>query len=192
MASIDLLEELKLNDFYPHKLSYSEAIRLRGKSQNGYRDHYGLEIVRRLLMLDSKAVVAAASQLNERLNTTDNKETETEDQLVCDSVRPSRKGNVRPSKARDKEEQSQQKLHPMDLLIAVMNCCDNFLRQVLVEKMVANTLSIPILLPGVRNGSHTLLIFALKSLFPEVPDPTPKISATTALTDTLIDIKNPI
>ena len=78
----------------------------------------------------------------------------------------------------------------MDLLVVVMNCCDDFLRQVLVEKMFANKLSIPILLPDVRNGSYTLLLLALRSLVPEVQDRTREGSAS--LTDTLVDIKNPV
>src|SRR6218665_293393 len=191
MASIDLLEALKVNDYYPQKLSYSEAIKLRGRSQNGCQYQYGLEIVRKLLISDFKAMATVANEINERVNTTDKRETGTKTQRVSTNVRPSQRGNVRPPRARDGGQQNQRQLHPIDLLVVIMNCSDNFLRQVLVEKLVANKLSIPILLPGVRNGSHTLLIFALKSLFPEVPDPTLKVSAI-SLTDTLVDIKNPI
>ena len=88
MASIDLLEELKLNDYYPQKLSFSEAIKLRGKSQNGCQEQYGLEIVRKLLMFDSTAVVSVTTEINKRLNNTGNKETETKVQCVSDGVRP--------------------------------------------------------------------------------------------------------
>src|SRR6218665_1538097 len=97
MASIDLLDQLQLNDYYPQKLSFREAIKLYGKSENGCPQPYGLEIVRKLLTFDSKAVVSVTTEINKHLNSTGNKETETGDH---DSVRQSRKRNVGPSKTR--------------------------------------------------------------------------------------------
>src|SRR6218665_199116 len=182
MDSINLLEELNLNDYYPQKLSFGAAITLREQSPQGSHKHCGLEIVRRLLMFDYTAVVLVTTEMNKRPNSTGNKETETKDQGVSGGVRSTLKTAARTSRRR--------KLHPMDLLVVVMNCCDDFLRQILVEKMFINKLSIPILLPDIINGSHTLMLLALRSLVPEVPD---RIrDGSTSLTDTLVDVRNPV
>ena len=122
-------------------------------------------------MFDSKAVVSVTTEINKRPRNTGSKQTQNKDKRVSGGVR-------------------KLGIHPMDLLVVVMNCCDDFLRQVLVEKMVANKLSIPILLPEVRNGSSTLLLLALRSLVPEVPELIRECSAS--LVDTLVDVKNPV
>src|SRR6218665_2062773 len=189
MASIDLLEELELKDYYSQKLSFSDAITLRGEAQNDCPKKYGLEIVRKLLTFDSTAVVSVTSDINNSQNNTVNTEAETNIQSSVDDVRPPWRRNVAVSGNSDNAK-SELKLHPMDLLVVVMNCCDDFLRQVLVENMVANKLSIPILLPDLRNGSYTILNFALRSLVPEVQDRVRESSAS--LSDTLVDSGNPV
>src|SRR6218665_1112736 len=187
MASIDLLEELKLNDYYPQKISITEAINLAGEAKNSYEKQYGIEIVRKLLRFDSTAVVSIIAELSKSLKNAGKQEADKKFQLNSDGSRPSQKINVRPSFRNDKSEPTERRFHPMDLLVVVMNCCDDLLRQILVEKMFANKLSIPILLPDVRNESYTLLLLALRSLVPGLQDPTRKNSDS--LSDTLVDEK---
>src|SRR6218665_1979535 len=178
----DILEELKLSHYYPQKLSFNEAIHLRGETQNDSERQYGIEIVRKLLMFDSTAVISVTADINKRLSNTFKQETEAKDQSASHGVRSRQRGGGR--------QQTPRRLHPMDLLVVVMNCCDDFLRQVLVEKMFVNKLSIPILFPYVRNGSYALLLLALKSLVPEVQDQKRESSFSSA--NTIIEMRNPV
>lgn len=114
---------------------------------NGCHNEHGLEIVRRLLLFDSTAVASVTTEINKRSKSTGNKETETKHQGLSNYVTSTQRNITGSSRRRI--------WHPMDILVVVMNCCDDFLRQVLVEKMFINKLSIPILFPDMRNSSST-------------------------------------
>ncbi|XP_033113762.1 interferon-induced very large GTPase 1-like [Anneissia japonica] len=57
-------------------------------------------------------------------------------------------------------------ISPSDALVALFWCCDDFLRQVLIEKMSICQLAIPLFLPCIDTNSHGIevLIWAMSSL----------------------------
>ncbi|XP_033111445.1 interferon-induced very large GTPase 1-like [Anneissia japonica] len=57
-------------------------------------------------------------------------------------------------------------LSPLDALVALFLCCDDFLRQLLVEKMSMCQLAIPLLLPYIDTIPHTneMLLWAMSTL----------------------------
>ncbi|XP_033109150.1 interferon-induced very large GTPase 1-like [Anneissia japonica] len=57
-------------------------------------------------------------------------------------------------------------ISPVDAMIALFLCCDDFLRQLLVEKMSTCQLAIPLLLPCIHTIPHTyeLLLWAMSTL----------------------------
>lgn len=59
---------------------------------------------------------------------------------------------------------SELKIHPIDILLALLHCCDNFLRQDLLSRLLRCQLSFPFLLPNPTNKTTTLLLWAMRSV----------------------------
>ena len=55
-------------------------------------------------------------------------------------------------------------VHPVDVILAILHCSDNFLRQVLLAKLSVCQMAIPLLLPDTIKGTLTLLLWALRSV----------------------------
>ena len=53
---------------------------------------------------------------------------------------------------------------PVDTILALLHCSDNFLRQVLLAKLSVCQMAIPLLLPDTTKGTLTLLLWALRSV----------------------------
>ena len=64
-------------------------------------------------------------------------------------------------------EEDDSVIHPMDGLLAVIHCCDNLLRQILYSKMATCQLSVPLLLPDPKQGTVTLMLWAMRSIVNE-------------------------
>ena len=55
-------------------------------------------------------------------------------------------------------------VHPVDALLAIMLCADNFLRQDLISKMATCQLAIPLLLPDPYAGTVTFPLWGMRSI----------------------------
>jgi len=55
-------------------------------------------------------------------------------------------------------------IHPMDSMLALFHCCDNFLRQELLFKLSTCQMAIPLLLPNPHDGSVEFLLWAMRSI----------------------------
>ena len=53
-------------------------------------------------------------------------------------------------------------IHPVDILIALLHCCDNILRQDLLSRLHTCKLAIPFLLPDPNSKTITLLLWAMR------------------------------
>ena len=62
------------------------------------------------------------------------------------------------------KKNTQFKIHPVDILLALLHCCDNILRQDLLSRLHTCKLAIPLLLPDPYNKSVTLLLWAIRSV----------------------------
>ena len=82
--------------------------------------------------------------------------------MMCDSRSRGSlfKGKISGSSAlADLEE-----LHPLDVILAVLHCSDNFLSQDLLIKLATCQLAIPFLLPNPHNGNIIYLIWAMRAI----------------------------
>jgi len=55
-------------------------------------------------------------------------------------------------------------IHPMDSMLALLHCCDNFLRQEILFKLSTCQMAIPLLLPNPHDGSVEFLLWATRSI----------------------------
>ena len=56
------------------------------------------------------------------------------------------------------------KIHPLDSILVLLQCCDNFLRQEIFSKLSTCQMAIPILLPNPYNGSIVFPLWAMRSI----------------------------
>ena len=59
------------------------------------------------------------------------------------------------------------KVHPIDVLLALLHCCNNILRQDLLSRLHTCKLAIPFLLPDPNNKTVTFLLWAMRSIICE-------------------------
>lgn len=64
----------------------------------------------------------------------------------------------------DSDSEDENCIHLVDCLLAVLHCCDDFLRQDILLKLSACQLAIPFLLPSPIDGSIVFLLWAMRSL----------------------------
>ena len=82
------------------------------------------------------------------------------------------------------------KIHPIDVFLALLHCCDNILRQDLLSRLIRCQLAIPFLLPNPINKTTTLLLWAMRSTVCEWKC---KIGASiTSKESCIVDYKAPI
>ena len=69
----------------------------------------------------------------------------------------------------DSEDESSEakSLHPMDCLLALIHCSDNFLRQDLFSRLATCQIAVPLLLPHPGTRDPTLLMWALRAIVKE-------------------------
>ena len=83
-----------------------------------------------------------------------------------------RNATPKTSKLTDKDSDSSDdedelKIHPMDGLLALLHCADDFLRQDLMARLVDCKLSIPLILPDPFTGNLTFPLWAMRSIVKE-------------------------
>ena len=59
------------------------------------------------------------------------------------------------------------KIYPIDILLALLHCCDNILRQDLLSRLHTCKIAIPFLLPDPNNDAVSFLLWAMRSIFCE-------------------------
>ena len=60
--------------------------------------------------------------------------------------------------------EASEELHPLDVMLALLHCSDNFLTQDLLLKLATCQLAIPFLLPNPHNGNIRFQIWAMRSI----------------------------
>ena len=55
-------------------------------------------------------------------------------------------------------------IHPLDIIMILLHCSDNFLRHELFSKLFSCQIAVPLLLPDTINNTLTLLLWALRSI----------------------------
>ena len=134
----------------------------------------GLTIIRKLMMLDHRAPTELSSfsiPMPENLG------------FGADSASLEKKLMMFSQVAED----SSQNLHPMDIINAIYNCCDQVLLQILTGKMFKCRLAIPLLLPDIRKHNSTFQLWSLRNIVPEWKSNGEKVNQLS-----LVDIEHPL
>lgn len=156
----EILELLELSDYYSSKLSYGEATTLRGDGSSGKISKYGLTLVNQLLKCDYKQLERTVMQINEDIKsrnvTSDANQDSAQEGFSC---------------FKKNKHRTQKLLHPMDTMTVLLSCCDDILRQILIEKLVSTRVSIPLVFYQViNNGTEPIILdWCVKNLFLESP-----------------------
>ena len=161
-----------MDHFYPGKLSWSDAVRIRGSHTS-----VGLKVVEELMRLDYRAPVASS-----------NNQAQVP---TCSSLanldRAGRFKNFRILSNRPPAVNTADCVHPMDVMNVIYNCCDNIVLQTLVEKLFLCRLGIPLLFPDSRSRQSTFLLWSLRGIVPE-----PKSGDVPRSGASLVDIEQSI
>ena len=152
---------LHLNDKFPQKLSFHNAITIREDtlevtkahktSKNDTKDEimesmhcdpqtYPFLILQKIMAFDHRCRMTLAS---ESQNESDSDSSDEDDDNIADMV------------------------HPMDGLLALIHCSDNFLRKDLMSRLATCQLAVPLLLPDPITHKPTFLLWAMRSIIME-------------------------
>lgn len=150
-----MLQVLDLKKYYPQKLSLREALRLRPellkKVQCTESKELYMYLIHKIMSCDFRCRSSLLySSAEEKVQT-----AAAKDELFDDDSDGC------------SEDDENIKIHPMDLLLSLIHCADDFLRQDLFVKLVDCQLSVPILLPDLITKQLTLPLWAMRSIVKE-------------------------
>ena len=143
----NLLELLDLTKHYPQKLTLHDAVRIRSETLGTGK----CTDTKKLSLFVLQNIMAYSRLCRSNLLNSLQHESTSEDS---------------DSSSSEKTEDSG-KIHPMDNILALLHCADDFLRQCLMARLVICQLSIPFILPDPSTGQLTLLLWAMKSIVKE-------------------------
>ena len=140
---LDLLKNMNWIDKFPQKLSFKNAMTamtIGAKKMNCTDQLYVLPylVLQKIMMSDirCRSVLYCSKS--------------------CKNCKCSSSDSVREDDGR---------IHPVDCMLAVIHCCDDILRQDMMNKLSLCRLPVPLLLPNPVDGSVTFLLWSLRSLF---------------------------
>lgn len=146
LGLLDFLSILGLEKYYPNKLSLQSVLEI---NKNSIFDDTAKSVkdiawcfLRKLFKVN------AESRSCMQLKTNDHEEEEN-DQSDCDNS------------SKDDE------INPLDVIVALFLCADNFLQQEMALKMSMCQFSLPLLLPHGNNSQCTLMLWALRNIIKE-------------------------
>ena len=142
-----LLENVGLTDYFPQKLSCRDAIQIRDDTIQPFNDDtnqiYPFILLQRIMAFDSKC--------RSTFHGLQHKESVSEDDSNSDSD----------------ESENGDSIHPVDGVLALILCCDNFLRQDIFSRMATCHIAVPLLIPYPHTRDPTLLLWAMRAIVKE-------------------------
>ena len=139
-----LLQEVGLLKYFPQKLSVRDAIEIREdtlRNVSPTSDLYPFVMLQKIMAFDSKCRIVLENGMPEYYDYED--DSDSSEGVNEDSV------------------------HPMDGLLALIHCSDNFLRQDLFSRLATCQIAVPLLLPHPDTRDPTLLMWALRAIVKE-------------------------
>ena len=137
--STGVFEKLGFSGFYPQKLTFRDAIQIRGNAKEVRPEQYPFLMLQKIMAFDSHSRFRLNS--GSRKAQSDSSDSDSDDEI--DSV------------------------HPMDCLLALIYCSDNILRQDLFCRLATCQIAVPLLLPHLETKDPTLLMWAMRSIVKE-------------------------
>ena len=148
----DLFKQLNLSQYYPQKLTLSHALCITQETLQSTEctdpKKLCIYILEKLMSYHYKCRADLFKQEQE--------ENDDDDDDI-----------FRRKSGKSKGSKTSNSIHPMDSLLALIHCADDFLRQDLLFRLAKCQLSIPLILPDPSTGQLTYLIWALRSIVKE-------------------------
>ena len=148
-----IFETLGLLEYFPQKLSLKDALQIREYELIDPQPVTKSEPQRSGLTAHTLLMVKKIMSFDHR----------------CRMAFPRRNDSDSESDDDDSHDDS---IHPLDCLLALLHCSDNFLRQDLLCRLATCQLALPLLLPSPSTQEPTLLLWAMRSIVKEfkLPD----------------------
>ena len=148
----NVLHSLHLTEKYPQQLSLRDALIIRPEisASDINLSNLAYVVLQKILACDFRSrsfLLPYESVSNIIEDSSDSESSDSDNEKDSSFV----KGN-------------QSIMHPVDVILALLYCSDNFLRQVLLAKLSVCQMAIPLLLPDTIKGTLTLLLWALRSV----------------------------
>ena len=139
-----VLDKVGLSRYFPQILSLRDAIQVREDVINDSNPIlYPFIMLHKIMAFDSKCRVRLSEE-SSKSQPDSEEESDSED-----------------------ESSEAKSLHPMDCLLALIHCSDNFLRQDLFSRLATCQIAVPLLLPHPDTRDPTLLMWAMRSIVKE-------------------------
>jgi hypothetical protein len=136
----ELLDKLKMFEYLPDKLKFSEAITIR--TLNGLK---GLPwFLLETIMVQNSSIY---DELEKYMNDNLPPQTPVYDDDTDDIDNDKDSSDLKCLKCLSEEPKESMRINPLDLIVTVFRCCSPPLKQALADKLYTCRLAIPILLP---------------------------------------------
>ena len=145
-----LFRRLHLTNHFPQKLSLSHALMIQENTCEADTKSKGANmqflILQKIMAFDHRCrmTLALDSQVEQK----------SHNELDSDS-------------SDEDEDNTEAMIHPMDGLLALLHCSDNFLRKDLMSRLATCQLAVPILLPDPITHKPIFLLWGMRSIFKE-------------------------
>ena len=178
-----LLQEIGLIKYFPKKLGVCDAIQFRDIIEDAPQNSelYPFLILQKIMAFDSQCRIPfkISNETQESNDSHDTMQSSKESHGVkSDShgAKSSKESNDakldESSDSESDESDNGDSIHPMDGLLALIYCCDDFLRQDIFNRMATCQIALPLLLPDPYTGELTMLLWAMRTIVKEfaLPD----------------------
>ncbi|XP_034536800.1 up-regulator of cell proliferation-like [Notolabrus celidotus] len=150
-ALFNFLSKLGLEEFYPNKLTLRSLLEINKSSVYDEAVSSVEEIpwcfLRRLFRINAECRDCT------QLSNTDNDEEDNDEDFDKDLF--------------SADDSADNKVNPLDLIVALFLCADSFLQQEMALKMSMCQFSVPLLLPHGNNSQCTFMLWALRDIVKE-------------------------
>jgi len=151
-----LLEMVGLERYYPQKLTTADAVCIRQETLGSLQHTTQPEllpyfIMQKIMMHNYKSRTNILHNPQSSADIDSDSDDDDDDDQFFDA----------------KDSLTVSDVHPMDGLLLLIHCSDNFLRQDLMTKLSTCKLAIPIVLPDPRTQTLTFQLWAIKSIVKE-------------------------
>ena len=151
-ALLIFLVKLGLADFYPNKLNLRSLFEI---NKNSIEEKAVLSLedipwcfLRKLFKINAECRSSIQSSIRQEENIEEDNDPFEEDLYTADDSRDD-------------------KVNPLDLIVALFHCADSFLQQEMALKMSMCQFSLPLLLPRGHKSQCTLMLWALRDIVKE-------------------------
>ena len=155
-----LFKELGLLSFFPQKISTNDAIQIREDTIKGKPTPklYPWIVLQKIMSFDSECRMKISIPWEGRNMSAASESDDSED-----------------------SDEGEKSINPLDGLLAIIHCSDNFLRQSIFSRLATCQIAVPLLLPDPHSRDPTLLLWAMRSIIKEF-----KLSDNTTFTGDII------